>query len=484
MTTRGAFLATTLTLMLSATAGLAPSAAAAPRVPVKDSAAKTYIIKTKSVASASGVAGDVTAAGGQIKNRYKLVYPGFSARLTPAQVRVLKANPKVESVIADQPVHSTATQTSPVWGLDRIDQRPTAGDGQYSYDTTGTGVTVYVVDTGIRMSHTEFGGRAVSGFDFIDNDADASDCVGHGTHVSGTVGGSTYGVAKGASLVGVRVLDCAGSGTAEGVIAGIDWVAANHSGPSVLNMSLAGSAFAPIDAAVEAASAAGVTVVVAASNDGDDACNYSPARTPSAITVGATDVTDTRGWFSNWGSCVDLFAPGVSILSSSSAADNATDTFSGTSMASPHVAGIAARYLQNHPGATPAQVTAALLAATTPNLVSDPKGSPNRLAYVAPVELPGQALIKKASWGSAVDSTVSVTGRWTAPTSGGPVAKYYVTAIRKSDGAKTTVAVSSTARTKKITGLKRNADYVVRVYAKNPSGNGPVSKSSNIVRAR
>ena len=310
MNTRGTLIAATLSLTLLAAAGLGSTATAAPRASVKDAAAKTYIVKTKSVSAASGVANDVEAAGGEIKNVYQRVYPGFSAKLTAAQVEEVKANPKVVSVIADQAVHATTTQTDPTWGLDRIDQRPTTGDSKYSYDTTGAGVTAYIVDTGIRPTHNQFGGRAVSGYDFVDNDGDASDCNGHGTHVSGTVGGSTYGVAKAVSLVGVRVLDCGGSGSFAGVIAGIDWVTVNHSGPSVLNMSLAGGAYQPVDDAVAAATAAGVTVVVAAGNNDEDACDYSPARAPSAITVGATDVTDTRAWFSNWGACVDLFAPG------------------------------------------------------------------------------------------------------------------------------------------------------------------------------
>ena len=345
MNTRGTLVAAALSLTLVAAAGPASTATAAP---AQDSAT-AYIIKTKSVSAAGGVARDVEAAGGQIKNVYQRVYPGFSANLTTAQVQELTANPKVVSVIADQAVHSTTTQLDPTWGLDRIDQRPTAGDGRYSYDTTGTGVTAYVVDTGIRLTHNQFGTRAVSGHDFVDNDTDASDCNGHGTHVSGTVGGSTYGVAKAVTLVGVRVLDCDGSGTGEDVIAGIDWATADHSGPSVRNMSLAGGGFTPIDDAVAAATLAGVTVVVAASNEDEDACDHSPARAPSAITVGATDVTDTRAWFSNWGSCVDLFAPGVAVLSSWWTADDALNMISGTSMASPHVAGLVARYRQAHP---------------------------------------------------------------------------------------------------------------------------------------
>ena len=193
----------------------------------------------------------------------------------------LKRDPQVESITADGAVHSTTSQTSPTWGLDRIDQRPTVGDGQYRYASTGAGVTAYIVDTGIRFSHSEFRGAAVSGYDFVDDDADASDCDGHGTHIAGTVGGATYGVAKGVNLVGVRVLDCEGSGTVSGVIAGIDWVATHHSGPSVLNMSLGGGSDDALDQAVAAATAAGVTVVVAAGNDDDDACYSSPAGRPA-----------------------------------------------------------------------------------------------------------------------------------------------------------------------------------------------------------
>src|SRR4051794_964826 len=478
-------LAPLLGLALLAVTVPVADAAAAPGAPEKAEASTTYIITTRSISAASGVLGAVATAGGELKNVYTRVYPGFSARLTPAQARALRANPRVLSVVRDEAVHATVVQSQPPWGLDRIDQRSTSRDGTYSFDTTGAGVTAYVVDSGIRFSHQEFKGRASSGFDFIDNDADASDCNGHGTHVSGTIGGSTYGVAKGVRLVGVRVLDCEGAGTAEGVIAGIDWVVKHHRGPSVLSMSLSGSAFAPLDAAVEAASAAGVTVVVAASNENEDACDSSPARVPSAITVGATDARDTRAPFSNWGRCVDLFAPGVGVLSAWSGADRATNTISGTSMATPHVSGIVARYEQAHPAATPAKVTAAVLAAATPRAVLDRKGSPNRLAYAAPAApLPGKAVIRNASSGSTTDAAVPVTGRWTKPVSGGQVASYTVTAIRKSDGVKKSVDVSATARSRKITGLTKNVAYVIRVYAKNAVGKGETSNSSNTVTAR
>jgi len=485
MPRRGALITTTVGLMLLAAAALAPVASADPPGHPKDAAVKTYIIKTKTSVAARGLAVDVDAAGGQIKNRYKRVYPGFSAELTEGQARDLKRDPQVESIIADGVVHSTTTQTTPTWGLDRIDQRATAGNGTYRYITTGAGVTAYIVDTGLRISHNEFGERAASGYDFVDGDANASDCNGHGTHVAGTVGGSTYGVAKGVSLVGVRVLDCAGSGFASDVIAGIDWVTTHHSGPSVLSMSLGGGAFAPLDQAVAAASAAGVTVVVAAGNDDQNACNSSPARAASAITVGATDDSDARAWFSNWGSCVDLFAPGVDVLSSWSTSDSATNTISGTSMATPHVTGIASRYLQRHPTATPSQVTAAVKAAATRGKVGDPQGSANLMSYAAPsLELPGKTVIKTAVAGSTSDTLVSVTAKWAKPTSGGAPAKYYVTAIRKSDGAKKTVIVSSSVFSKKITGLKKNYSYTIRVYAQNATGNGVNSSVSNSVKAR
>jgi len=471
--------------MLLVAAGLAPVANAGPPGRPKEAALKTYIIKTKTSASARGLAADVDAAGGQIKDRYKRVYPGFSAELTVAQASALKRDPQVQAIIADSVVHATTTQTNPIWGLDRIDQRTTAGDDKYRYVSTGAGVTTYVVDTGLRFSHSQFRGSAVSGYDFVDDDADASDCNGHGTHVAGTVGGTTYGVAKGVRLVGVRVLDCDGDGTASGVIAGIDWVATHHSGPSVLNMSLGGGAYAPLDQAVAAATAAGVTVVVAAGNDDYDACYSSPARASSAITVGATNARDNRAEFSNWGRCVDVFAPGVAVQSSWSTSDTAANTISGTSMATPHVAGMASRYLQRHPTATPSQVAAAVRAAATRGAVGDPQGAPNLLAYVAPsLELPGKTVIKKASSGTTSGSLISLTARWAKPTTGGAVAKYYVTAIRKSSGAQKTVIVSSSTLSKKFTGLKKDASYVIRVYARNATGNGVSSSTSNTVKAR
>lgn len=318
--------------------------------------------------------------GGETKKLYKHALNGFAARMTEEQALALSEDPRVAFVEEDARVYAIATQTSAPWGLDRIDQRALPRNGSYTYNYTGAGVRVYVIDTGIRTTHAQFGTRAAVSFDAFGGNG--QDCNGHGTHVAGSVGGSTYGVAKGALLRGVKVLDCQGSGSNSGVIAGVDWVAQNHIKPAVANMSLGGAASTALDNAVTNAVNAGVTFVVAAGNENQNACNVSPARAAGTLTVGSTTSTDARSSFSNFGSCVDIFAPGSSIASAWYTSNTATNTISGTSMASPHVAGAAALYLQRDTAAAPATVRTAILNGATANVLTGiGTGSPNRLLY-------------------------------------------------------------------------------------------------------
>lgn len=373
-------------LVLTACSDATPTGVASVKTDAADAQERAgYIITFRNgVSDAPGLARRLAAAnGGEVGYIYTTAMKGFSAQLTPAAAAALARNPNVEAIEVDGIVSIEATQTGATWGLDRIDQRDLPLSGSYTYTRTGSGVRAYIVDTGIRETHVEFTGRMAAGFTAISDRNGTNDCNGHGTHVAGTVGGTTYGVAKGVTLVPVRVLNCRGSGTNSGVIAGVDWVAAQSFRPAVANMSLGGGASTALDNAVTSAVNAGITFVVAAGNSNVDACTASPARAPSAITVGATTSTDARASYSNFGTCVDIFAPGSSITSAWYKSNTQTNTISGTSMASPHVAGVAALYLQGG-NASPATVTSALInGATTGKVTSPGSGSPNLLLFTA-----------------------------------------------------------------------------------------------------
>ncbi|MFH3860988.1 S8 family peptidase [Acinetobacter nosocomialis] len=327
--------------------------------------------------------------GGRILQSYDSALKGFAIYLPDtagtAFIEAMKKNPQVLSVENDTVVNIDATtQTNPDWGLDRIDQKALPLNSTYSYSQTGTGTTAYIVDTGILSTHQEFSGRVLNGYTAISDGNGTTDCNGHGTHVAGTVGGTTYGVAKNVKLVPVRILGCDGSGASSNVIAGLDWILKNGSKPAVVNMSLGGAASSSLDSAVENLYNNGYVMVVAAGNSNTDACTSSPARTSNAITVAATDNTDTRASYSNYGSCVDIFAPGSQINSSWIGSNTATKVLNGTSMATPHVAGVVAELLQSTPTATPQTITSNLLNQATSDVVKNPSGSPNRLLYKSP----------------------------------------------------------------------------------------------------
>jgi len=386
-----------------------------------------YIVVMKQQVSRT-TAGDARRAavdnGARITHQYRTALTGFSAKLPDRALRALRANPAVAYIEADRRVSIDGDQSGATWGLDRIDQRNLPLSSTYHYDATGSGVKAYIIDTGVLTTHSQFTGRTASGYSAISDGGGTVDCNGHGTHVAGTVGGTTYGVAKGVTIVPVRVLDCSGSGTDSGVIAGIDWVTSNHTGgPAVANMSLGGGASTALDTAVNNSINDGVFYGVAAGNESTNACNGSPSRVPAAVTVGATTNTDARASYSNYGSCVDLFAPGSNITSAWYSSTTATNTISGTSMATPHVVGAAALYLQGHTTASPSSVASWLTSNATTGVVTNPgTGSPNRLLHTLegstpPPPPPSGNLLANPGFESGISGWTATSGVITSSTS-------------------------------------------------------------------
>jgi aqualysin 1 len=424
--------------------------------------------------------------------RYRSAVSGFAATLSPEALRALREDPRVAYVEENQEFKASVVQSPATWGLDRIDQTTLALTNSYTYNATGAGVDAYIIDTGIRLTHADFGGRAITGFDAITAGGTAADGNGHGTHVAGTVGGTTYGVAKGVRLIAVRVLDNAGSGTTAGVISGVDWVTAHHTtAPAVANMSLGGGLSATLDAAVRNSIADGITYAVAAGNSNVDASTQSPAAVVEALTVAASGSNDAFATFSNWGTRVDIIAPGVNITSAWMTTDAATNTISGTSMASPHVAGAAALYLEANPLATPAAVATALIAAATPNRITGaPTGTPNRLLFTtqgaappppppAPPAIP--TLISPAANATNVSRTAAVFN-WSAPAG----ATGYNLQISTNTAFTALVYNNAalTSNTVTLSGLGSRIRYYWRVRASNAAGSSAFSASRQFTSAR
>lgn len=359
-----------------------------------------YVVVLDASANVSAIANNAkNFNGARLRHTYERGIKGFAIEMSDADAQTLSRDPHVQFVEEDSVVSAAQVSISATWGLDRIDQRALPLNGSYLYTETGAGITVYVVDTGIVPGHADFGGRVASGFNAVADAGGTVDCNGHGTHVAGVIGGSNFGVAKSVTLVPVRVLDCRGSGSVSTLLAGLDWVLQQSARPAVVNMSLGGSASPALDSEVNLLLGAGLTTVAAAGNSNEDACRFSPGRVPGVLTVGATNSADQRAGFSNRGACVDLFAPGVSILSDWYTSPTATSVASGTSSAAPFVAGVAALCLQKFPTASPGDVSQTVVSEATTGLLGQiGDGSPNRLLYSqlstlhnAPAEVPGDS---------------------------------------------------------------------------------------------
>lgn len=449
-----------------------------------------YIVRFKSSVDPQSTGNSIArGAKGKLNRTYSKVFSGAVMTIPKKALKSVAKNPNVLSIEPDTNVALTPSdpvqQLNATWGLDRIDQRALPLDGAFSAPSSAAGTRSYIIDTGVLGSHADFGSRVASGFDAISGGNGWGDCNGHGTHVAGTVAGSTYGVAKSSTIIPVRVLDCGGSGTISGVIAGLDWVAGQHVAGTlaVANMSLGGGASSSLDSAVNNLISRGVTVVVAAGNSGADACNYSPARVPNAITVGATTSSDSRASYSNFGSCVDVFAPGSSITSAWYTSNTATAVLSGTSMASPHVAGIAAVALAVNGAQSPSQVVGLITSSATSGVVASPgTGSPNLLAYVnVGSSTPTATAPDKPAAPTALAQRRAVSVSWSLAKDGGSPLTQQVLRVYDSRRLVKQVTVSGSATAVQISGLRAGRGYQVTVTAVNAVGTGPESDRSATV---
>jgi subtilisin family serine protease len=454
----------------------------------QDESEGSYIVVMRSSDDLAGEEAVISRSGGRTEQRFSHAINALSVRVKHSDASRLRNDPNVLSVELDQPMYALDSQSpTPSWGLDRIDQRSLPLNSTFTASAKGAGVDAYIVDTGIYATHSEFTGRLSAGFTAIADGNGTNDCNGHGTHVAGTTAGTTYGIAKSATLIPVRVLSCTGTGSTSGVIAGLDWIVANHVAgkPAVANLSLGGSPTTALDTAVQNVINDGVVMAVAAGNDGLNACNYSPARAVNAITVGATgafytgETTDSRSGYSNFGTCLDIFAPGSNIVSSWMGSTTATNTISGTSMATPHVAGVAAVLFGRYPTSTPAQIAAMLRTSATPNVVSAAgTGSPNYLLYLDPL---GGAIIAPPpptpvapSAPTIVSVTPGNTSLSIAFTAGSAGSSAITTYQYSFNGGASWLPrqAGTTASPIAITGLVNGTTYSVSIRAVSLDGNG------------
>jgi len=477
-------------LVTAATATLFLSLPVATASADQDESEGSYIVVMRSSDDLDGEEAEISKSGGRTEKRFSRAINALSVKVKHSEAARIRNNPKVLFVELDQPVYALDTQNpTPSWGLDRIDQRSLPLNSTFTASAKGAGVDAYIVDTGILSTHSDFTGRMGAGYSAINDGNGTNDCNGHGTHVAGTTAGTTHGIAKSATLIPVRVLGCTGSGTNSGVIAGLDWIISHHTAgtPAVANMSLGGGASAALDLAVQNVINDGVVMAVAAGNDGLNACNYSPARAVNAITVGSTTTTDARSSFSNTGTCVDIFAPGSLITSSWIGSSTATTTISGTSMASPHVAGVAAVLIGRYPTSTPAEIATMLRTSATPNVVTSAgTGSPNYLLYLDPLGGPIVAPPPVTPSAPSAPTGITITpssGSLSVRFTAGAAGTSPITSYKYSVNGGTTWATRQTGTTASpivITGLTNGTTYSVSIRAVSLAGDGAASTAVSV----